>query len=97
MKTAKKYCIIRSANAGVFAGIVESRKGDEVRLSNCRRVWYWKGAATLSQLAIDGTSDPAGCKFPAPTKDHTVLGVCEVIVCSAKARKSIELVPVWRQ
>ena len=68
METEKKenlrYVIVRTYSAGVFAGNLESRNGREVVLRSARRIWYWDGAATLSQLAMEGTSKPENCKFP---------------------------------
>jgi hypothetical protein len=57
-KEKEKYVIVRTYSAGVFAGTLISRKGAEVELTNARRMWYWKGAASLSQLAVEGTSEP---------------------------------------
>lgn len=34
-----KYYIVRSTRAGVFAGEIENRQGQEVVLRNCRRLW----------------------------------------------------------
>lgn len=61
----KPYVIVRTYSAGVFAGFLESKKGKEVVVRQARRLWYWKGAASLSQLAVDGVSCPLECKFPA--------------------------------
>ena len=44
------YVIIRTYSAGVFAGYLEKRNGQEVVLRKARRIWYWDGAASLSQL-----------------------------------------------
>ena len=96
-KKSMKYVICRSYQAGVFAGEIESRKGKEVVLRNARRIWYWVGAATLSQLSIDGTSNPGGCKFPAPVDRVELLDVCEILDVTEKARASIEGVNEWRQ
>jgi hypothetical protein len=63
-KYAKPYVIVRTYSAGVFAGTLESRKGKEVVLTGVRRLWYWAGAASLSQLAMTGPSKPESCKFP---------------------------------
>lgn len=54
----RKYVIVRTYSAGVFAGNLKSRNGKEVVLTNARRLWYWAGAASLSQLAVNGTSKP---------------------------------------
>ena len=50
-----KYVIVRTYSAGVFSGNLKSRNGQEVVLTNARRLWYWAGAASLSQLAVDET------------------------------------------
>jgi len=92
-----KYCMVRTYSAGVFAGTVKSRKGKEAVLKNARRIWYWKGAASLSQLATDGTSDPGSCKFPCPVAEVLLTEVIEIIPITLVAKKSIDLVPVWKQ
>jgi hypothetical protein len=90
------YVIIRSDRAGVFAGHLASRDGQEVVLRNVRRLWYWSGAASLSQLAMDGVSKPNGCKFSVVVPEQTVLTVIEIIPASEKARQSVLEVPEWK-
>ena len=46
--------IIRTEKAGVFFGEIKERNGSEAVITNCRSLWQWKGAASLSQLAVDG-------------------------------------------
>jgi hypothetical protein len=90
------YCVIRAYRAGVWAGTVEAWDGAEkVTLTNARRIWYWSGAATLSELAERGTSKPRDCKFPAAVRRVVVLDACEIIEASDAGRASIEAVPVW--
>ena len=76
----KPYVIVRTFSAGVFAGNLKSRKGQEVVLTNARRIWYWAGAATLSQLAMEGTSKPKECKFPCPMKEVVLTQAIEIIL-----------------
>jgi hypothetical protein len=90
-----KYCIVRTNSAGVFSAFVKSLDGDKAELIESRRLWYWDGAASLSQLSQDGVSKPENCKFPQIMPEQTVLGVIEVIPCSDKAKKSIEGVKTW--
>ena len=92
----QKY-IIRTDRAGVFYGEIKERIGNEAVLRNVRRLWYWDGAATLSQLAVDGTSNPRECKFTIVVPEMTVLGVIEIIPCTDKACTSIEGVREWRK
>ncbi len=90
-----KYVVVRTYSAGCFAGYLISESGQEMILGNARRLWQWSGAASLSQLANDGTKNPDGCKFPAPTKEHKLYQVIERITATEAARKSIEAVPEW--
>jgi len=90
------YKIVRTYSAGVFAGFIKSRAGKEVVMLNVRRLWYWAGAASLSQLAIDGTSKPNECKFPAEVSQVVLTEAIEVLDVTEKAKKSIEGVSVWR-
>jgi len=92
-----KNVIVRTYSAGVFAGQLESREGKEVVLRNARRIWYWSGAATLSQLAMEGTSKPSDCKFPGPVDCITLTEAIEIIDMTEKAAKSIAEVPVWKE
>jgi hypothetical protein len=97
MATKRKYVIVRTYSAGVFAGELVSRKGREVVLQNARRIWYWSGAASLSQLAMEGTSDPNNCKFPVAVDRVELLEAIEILDTTPKSRKSIEDVPVWKK
>lgn len=89
------HVIVRTINAGVFAGELGEQNGDTVTLRDARRLWYWVGAATLSQLAVDGTSRPSQCKFPTPVDSIMLFGVIEIAPTTEKARDSINSVPVW--
>lgn len=96
MKTIdNRYYIIRADRAGVFAGNIVSREGSEVTLTNCRRLWRWEGANTLSDIALKGVAKPRDCKFTAPVAEITVLGVIEIIPCTAEAEENIKAVPIW--
>ena len=93
----KKYVIARTYSAGVFAGYLESKKVKEAVILNARRIYYWDGAASLSQLAVDGTSKPENCKFPCEVSRVELTEVIEILDVSEKARKSIAGVPIWSQ
>lgn len=92
------WVIVRSDRAGVFFGrLVDFDKVNAVvRLTECRRLWYWYGAASLSELAVSGTKKSDNCKFTVRVQDISVLGVLEVIACTEIASKSINEVPEWK-
>ena len=92
----KNFVIIRTARAGVFAGYLETEENGTVILRNARRLWYWSGAASLSQLAVAGTSDPNNCKFPPPVTRCKLFEVLEILETSDAARLNIEAVKEWR-
>lgn len=91
-----KKVLIRGNRSGVEFGELLSQNGSEVTLKNARRIWYWDGAASLSQLAKDGTSNPSNCKFTVFVDSITILDAIEIIPCTVKAVKSIEEVKVWK-
>lgn len=95
-KKAGKYVIARTQSAGVFAGNLESRVGQEVVLTDARRLWYWAGAASLSQMAVSGTSRPKDCKFPVAVPRIELLQVIEILDVTPEGESSIKAVPVWK-
>ena len=93
---SKKY-IVRCDRSGVFYGEIESRNGQEVTMRNARCLWYWDGAATLLQLAKDGTSEPRNCTFTVYVDELTLVDAIEILPCTDKAITSIEGVSEWRR
>lgn len=96
MENKKQRYIIRGDRSGVFFGEIAKRDGREVTIKNCRRLWYWSGAASLSQMASDGVKDPGNCKFTVTVDELTVLDAIEVIPCTEAACASIDGVPTWK-
>ena len=92
----EKYCIVRTEKAGVFAGNCTQRNDTQLTIKNVRRLWYWEGAASISQLAVDGTSSPSSCKFTVTVDESEVFGVIEIIPCTEKAEISIKGVRTWK-
>lgn len=91
-----KFYIIRGDRSGVFFGQIEHREGQEVTIKNCRRLWFWAGAATLSQLAKEGVKQPKECKFTVTVDELTVLDAVELIPCTEEAITSIKGVAEWK-
>jgi len=96
MSEKEQYYIVRSYRAGVFAGCIKARNGNEVTMTNVRRIWFWSGAASLSQLSQEGVKKPDRCKFSVVVPEMIVLDVVEIIPCTDAAEACIKGVPVWR-
>jgi hypothetical protein len=92
--TTNQKFIIRCDRAGVFYAELASRTGDEAVLRNARRIYYWTGAATLSQLALEGVK--SGSKLTVAVPEMTVLGVIEVIPAAEAAVLNLDKVEPWR-
>lgn len=93
------YAIIRTYSAGCFAGYID--RGRKVKkegsVIKARRLWYWSGAASLSQLAMEGVKNPNDCKFPCEVPSIDLSEIIEVIPATEEARKSIDGVAIWKQ
>lgn len=95
-----KKVIIRSYGAGVFYGTLnEAEKCEDkwtVELLDCRRLWQWVGACSITQLAVDGPKSPRRCRFTIVEKSIVVSSVIELHQCEPAAVKNIESVEPWK-
>lgn len=92
-----KKVIVRGDRSGVFFGTLKAKEGREVTLEKCRRIWYWEGAASISQLAMEGVKKPSECKFTVAVDEIVILDAIEIIPCTDKAIQSIEGVKEWKR
>jgi hypothetical protein len=93
--TGEPYVIVRSKDSGCHAGFLTNERGNTLVLRDSRRLWYWDGAASLSEMAQRGVTKPESCKFPCTLDELTVYGCCEKILATEKAYQSITSVPEW--
>lgn len=59
----RKLVLVRTYSAGVHFGELVSRKGKEVELANARRIWRWKGANSLNEIANAGIESAAESNY----------------------------------
>ena len=100
MENKKRYVMVRTYAMGVFAGYLEPESTETLKvLSDARRIWFWAGASSLSELATLGTSKPKECKFPCTVSrvELTSPQGFEVLDITDKAKTSIESVAIWTQ
>ena len=101
MSIFKKFtgqkCLIRSYGSGVHVGTVKDAEQNGERfaviLENARRIHYWEGACSCSQIAIDGiSSGHVSVQVPE-------IGISDGIECiplSENAVLNLENQPVWK-
>lgn len=95
----EKFYIIRTYSAGVWFGTLKSLEGSIAIITNARRLWYWSGAASLSQLATEGTKRPSDCKFTVTIEDKEGVylpQIIEVLPCTEQAIENIKNVKEWK-
>jgi len=94
-------CIIRSYGAGVFLGYVAEQKselnGVNVILKKAKRIHYWDGACSLTQLAKDGTKASSNCRITEPVDSQFIANVIEIIPVTDKASRNLDEVKIWKK
>ncbi len=92
-----KICIIRSYASGVhFGEVAETRDtvhGLSVTLKNSRRIHYWEGACSLSQVAMEGIkTGRVAMELP----EIQVENVIEIIPMAPAAIDNFKNQAVWK-
>jgi hypothetical protein len=87
--------IVRARDAGVHFGEYFGHAGREVRLTNARRLWFWKTVKgiSLSDLAVNGINT-TDSRVAANVADQLVLDACEIIAVTPEAATTIREAPV---
>lgn len=85
-----KKAIIRTYSAGVWFGTVTAKEGNEVILSNARRVWRWKAVEgiSLSCISVHGIAHDES--RVAMSVENVWLEAIEIIPATDQAISSIE-------
>ena len=81
--------IIRTYSAGVWFGKIDEKSGNEVIVSNARRLWYWKAKQSISLSAVAQYGISSQSKI-APSVPYVWLEAIELIPTTKEATKSIE-------
>ena len=86
-----KFVIVRTYSAGVHAGTLAAHAGTEVQLTGARRIWYWKGANTLNEIALRGVHLTEHTRISEPVNRLTVTECIEIIPTTDEARSNLEM------
>lgn len=93
-----KYCVVRTYSAGVHIGYVKEfadKHPQHAVLLKSRRLHYWDGAASLSQVAMDGVNGSSRIAMELPEIELT--DVIEVIPCSEEAAEFFKGAKAWKK
>lgn len=84
-----KNVIIRTYSAGVWCGTLSQKSGNEVILTNARRLWRWWAAESISLSAVANYGIIESKSQIAPSVEGVWLEAIEIIPTTGKAEKSI--------
>ena len=96
MENNNQYFIVRCDRAGVFFGQIKERSSKEVTMTNVRKLWYWKGACAVEEIAMNGVKKPAECQFTVTIPEMVIADPIQIIPCTDEAVKSINGVKEWK-
>jgi hypothetical protein len=83
----RKYVVVRTYSAGVHVGELSDRRAKEVDLVNARRIWSWKGANSLHEIANKGVG--AGSRVSETVSAITLTEAVEIIDCTEAAQANL--------
>lgn len=90
-----KYVIVRSNLAGVFFGVLTDKQGDELTLKNARKLYYFSGANTVEDLAVNGALNINNCKFTVLVDEIIISKFEQILPCTKEAIAQNKSIPVW--
>jgi len=91
-----KHVIVRSDKAGVFFGVLSDKNGTELILTNVRKIYYWSGANTVEDLALQGVKNPNNCKITNFVEQIILSSFDQILPCSEKAIANLKQVFIWK-
>ena len=90
MIQTQQYVVVRIRTAGVHIGTLVEWEEQCVTLSNARRIWRWRGANTLHEVALHGVDDDWS-RISEAVDSIALLDAIEVIPCADSARTNLDL------
>ena len=90
-----KKIIARIDRAGVFHGTLDHIDNEIMRLKDARRIYYWNGALSVTDIAAKGITG-GKVTIPVTTVEFMSDNVVELNECSEEASKSIEAIKPWK-
>lgn len=91
-KTTKRHVIIRARDAGVHCGTLKSVEGRHVVLTEASRIWRWRGANTLNELALRGPDRDSYTRISEAVPRVEILDACEILDVVADHER---FAPIW--
>lgn len=85
-----QHVLVRTYSAGVHLGELISLHGKHALLKDARRLWMWRGAFTLSEVATNGVGKGSRISLAVPMIELTE--AIEVIPTTEAARTAFDAI-----
>lgn len=82
------FVVVRTYSAGVHCGELHKSEGKQVVLHNARRIWRWRGANTLNEVALHGVSNEYS-RISEPVECIELTEAIEIISCTDIAQENL--------
>lgn len=83
-----EFVVVRTRNAGVHCGVLAESAGTAVVLTDARRVWRWRGAHTLHEMALRGVDDGYS-RISEAVEKILLTEAIEVLLCTTEAKRNL--------
>ena len=91
-----KQVIIRTYSAGVHYGTLNRVENDSaVELKNSRRIHYWDGANSLTDIALGGILNKKDSRITKKLPSIVLNNTIEIIECTEKSIIDLDSFPEW--
>lgn len=83
-----KKVVVRTYSAGVHVGELRERDGREVLLADARRIWRWRGANTINEIAtrgIDSAKKSSYTRVSDPSPQNLLTEAIEIVPMTPQA------------
>ena len=90
-----KTVIARIERAGVFMGVLDYIDGDIVRLKDVRRIYYWEGALSVTDMAVNGIRR-GRVTVAVGVAEFNRGELIEINECTEKAVERFKAIAPWR-
>lgn len=91
-----KHVIVRSNMAGIFFGILAKKNGQELTLQKVRKFYYFSGANTVEDLAIQGALNPDNCKLTVEVDELVISDYVQILPCTKAAINNNKNIKIWK-
>ena len=91
-----KFYIVRTEKAGVFFGKISQKSENSITMQEVQKIWYWKGACAVEELAVHGPKDIKDCKITVVVDEMEIQNQIQILPCTDQSVVTIKKAIIWK-